>query len=381
MSAIASLAVALSTTWTVLGSLAVLRVTQRSTGAPLGHDLPAVSVLKPLCGADPGLRENLESFFRQDHRGLQLVFGVQREDDPALRVVRRLIELHPHVDARIAVHQETRGLNPKVRNLLGMLPAARHDLVLISDSNVRAPRHYVRELAAIKHSDPSIGLVTNLFAGEGTGGLGSELESVQLSGFVAAGAALPTLVGDAAVIGKSMLFSRSELQQLGGLESVSGVLAEDYLIGKKFESEGRKIVVAPTTLTNVVGEIDVKTVFDRHLRWSMMRHRLRPFFFYLEPLTVPLFMLPAALLALGKWALPWLCAMWLVRDLGGWLMLHGRRGAVAPLALSPLRDAVALAVWAVTPFKRHVAWRGHRARLGKGTVLTLAPERARVSVA
>jgi hypothetical protein len=73
--------------------------------------------------------------------------------------------------------------------------------------------------------------------------------------------------------------------------------------------------------------------------------------------------------------------MWLLRDLGGWLMLRGRRGVVAPLALSPLRDAVALAVWAVTPFKRHVAWRGHRARLGKGTVLTPARERPRVSVA
>lgn len=370
MNVVASLAVALTTSWTVLGAYAVANVKRGSDLNSLPTCLPPVTVLKPLSGADPSLEQNLESFFTQDHPRFQLVFGVEREDDPALEVVRRLMSRFPSVDVSIAVHKLPSGLNPKVRNLRGMIAHATHDLVLISDSNVRAPKHYVRELAAIKASDPSIGLVTNLFAGHGDGGLGADLESVQLSGFVAAGAALPTTVGDAAVIGKSMLMSRTDLDAMGGFDRVADVLAEDYVIGKMFESSGKKVVMAPTILCNIVGQLKVKTVFDRHLRWSMMRARLRPACFLLEPLTIPLFMLPLALIAFGSWAFAWLAAMWLLRDVVGWVLLRGARGVLAPLLLGGLRDVLALAVWCATPFKRHVAWRGHRVRVGAGTVLT-----------
>lgn len=367
---IGTVAVALSSSWTVLGTLAIARAVRRA--APeLSIEVPSVSVLKPLSGADASLADNLLSFFEQDHPSFELVFGVERDDDPALEIVRDLMAAFPSVRSTIVVHRGLSGLNPKVRNLRGMLPFAQHDLVLVSDSNVHAPRGYVREVAALKTSDPSIGLVTNLFAGQGRGSLGSELESVQLSGFVAAGSALPTTVGDAAVIGKSMLMSRADLEAMGGFDRVADVLAEDYVLGKLFERAGKKIVVGRTVLSNVVGPIDLKTVFARHLRWSMMRARLRPGCFALEPLTIPLFMFPLALVALGVWAWPWLVAMWMIRDVGGWWLLRGRRGLSAPLLLGGMRDVVALAVWATTPFKRHIAWRGHRVRIGAGTTLSV----------
>lgn len=371
MNLVASAIVTLSTAWTVLGTLAVAHATHARALPSHAGKVPAVTVLKPLAGADPSLEENLATFFEQDHPDFELVFGVERADDPALAVVRRLIARYPHVPATIAVHKQADGLNPKVRNLRGMLPHARYDLILISDSNVRAPRHYVRELAEIKASDANIGLVTNLFAGEGGGSLGSELESVQLTGFVAAGAALPTTVGDAAVIGKSMLMSRADLDAVGGFDSVMDILAEDYVLGKMLERAGKRVVVAPTVLSNVVGPIDVRTVFDRHLRWSMMRARLRPGVFLVEPVTVPLLVLPAAMIALGQWAFVWLVAMWIMRDVGGWLLLRGRKGLLAPLCLGALRDTMALMVWVATPFKRHVAWRGNRVRVGAKTVLSL----------
>lgn len=372
MNVAASVLVALTTSWTVLGAYAVATVKRGSDLVSLPSRLPAVTVLKPLSGADPSLEQNLASFFTQDHPELQLVFGVERADDPALEVVRQLMALHPTVDATVVVHKLPSGLNPKVRNLRGMISHAKHDLILISDSNVRAPSHYVRELATIKASDPAIGLVTNLFAGYGAGGLGADLESVQLSGFVAAGAALPTAVGDAAVIGKSMLMSRADLDAMGGFDRVADVLAEDYVIGKMFENVGKKVVMAPTILSNIVGRLSVKAVFDRHLRWSMMRARLRPVCFFLEPLTIPLFVLPLALIAFGAWAFVWLFSMYLLRDVVGWTILRGARGLRAPMLLGALRDVLALAVWCATPFKRHVAWRGHRVRVGAGTVLTAA---------
>ncbi len=371
MSAIAAAVVALTTSWTLLGAIAVGRVTAPRAS---GHGAPPpVSVLKPLCGADPSLAANLATFFEQDHPEYELLFGVERADDPAVPIVQELIRRYPDKSARLVVHSPPRGHNPKVKNLRGLIDEAQHDLVLVSDSNVRAPAHYVAEAARLHASDPSIGLVTHLFSGSGEGSLGAKLECVELTGFVAAGAALPTILGDGVVIGKSMLMSRSELARLGGLERVADVLAEDFVIGKMFERAGRRIVLAPTVLENVIGDIGVRTVFDRHLRWSMLRLRLRPLAFLLEPLTCPLVVSPLAVVAFGwAFAAAWLFAMYLVRDVLAWNTLRGSSRAWIPMMLGPLRDLMAISVWLATPWRRHVAWRGHRLHVGAGTVLRTA---------
>src|SRR6185295_12973885 len=124
---------------------------------------PAVSVFKPLCGRDPYLRASLASFFRQDHPDLELLFGVLDPSHPAVGVVRELAAEYPAVPCEILVHEGEGALNPKIDNLPGLLPRAAHDLVLVSDSNVSAPPHYVRELATI-YAREKPRLVTNLFA-------------------------------------------------------------------------------------------------------------------------------------------------------------------------------------------------------------------------
>ena len=362
------LPLAVTTAWIVAGFGAVVALTRRpppSTVAP-----PPVSVLKPLCGSDPGLRQNLASFFRQDHPRFELIFGVIDADDPALDVVRELVREFPAVPCRIVVHAGQGALNPKIDNLLGMLPHATHDLALVSDSNVRAPAHYVRELATI-HAVERPGLVTNLFAGVGEDSLAAAIENVQLSGFCAAGIALPTLLGDALLVGKSALFSRRRLERLGGLRKLSDVLAEDYVMGKTFAHAGGRIIVAPTVLENVTHSMTLKTMLARHLRWTMMRFRLLPIAAALEPIASPLVLLPLAWLLLGPWALAWAVAMLAVRDLGGWLVLRGTTRWYLPLLLAPLREVLVLAVWCVAPLKHHVSWRGKRFRLGAGTLLYL----------
>lgn len=365
--------VALCTAWTALGTSALIDLA-RTAPPPCDLDaLPPVSVLKPLCGADPSLEENLATFFAQTHPAYELVFGVERGDDPALAVVERLRARHPSVAVEVVITAGIEGQNPKVRNLLGMLPRAKHDLVLISDSNVKAPREYVATMAAVKASDPSVGLVTNVFVGNGGSGLGSALESVQLAGFCAAGVALPTALGDAAVVGKSMLLSRSELRSLGGLSRVADVLAEDYVIGKMYQHAGRKVVVAPVVLENTLGRVSLDDFAQRHLRWSMMRFRLRPFAYLLEPLTSPLAMLPFALAAMGPWAIAWAVATLFVRDVVASVALRGLRELHRPMLYGWLREVVVLAVWAAAPLKRHVSWRGHRVRVGAGTFLYVEP--------
>jgi len=373
----ALVAVALTTSWVVLGTAALAKVTRSEVAR--GATLPGVSVLKPLCGADPSLEHNLETFFEQDHPDYEILFGVERADDPAVAVVERLLRRYPTRRARLVVHAPPRGHNPKVKNVRGLLKRARHDLVLISDSNVRAPQHYLSEAAALYASDPSIGLVTHLFAGAGEASFGAKLESVQLTGFVASGAALPTVLGDGAVIGKSMLMSKRELAALGGLKRVRDVLAEDFVIGKMFEHAKRRVVLAPTVVDNVVGPIGLRTVFDRHLRWSMLRIRLRFLSWVLEPMTCPLFVLPAAIATFGVGrALLWLFATYFVRDVLAWAMLRGPSRLWIPMIMGLPRDVLALAVWGATPWKRHVSWRGTRLRVGRRTVLRPALPATRV---
>ena len=356
--------------WNAAGWVALLRVTRTKT--PNGGSRPApVSVLKPLNGADSGLYENLRSFFEQDQLDLELVFGVTDANDAALAVVARLQGEFPNLPCQVVVHDgAAAALNPKVNNLLGMLPRARYDLVLISDSNVRAPKHYVSELARVHEAAGArAGIVTNLFAGNAENTLGGALENVQLNGFCAAGSALPTLVGDAAVIGKSTLFSRSMLDRLGGLSRLSCVLAEDFILGKMFQNAGLRVIIAPTVLESPNAGLTPRAAFARHLRWSMLRWRLRPTAALLEPLTSPLLVLPFAWQLFGSAALLWFVALLAVRDVGGWVTLRGWRRAWLPLLLGPIRELVAPFAWALGTFKRHVSWRGQRLRISAGTLL------------
>lgn len=372
MHAIALVLVVLCSAWIVLGFVNVVRIARRARRHRIqpAAARPPLSVLKPLCGADAGLAQNLESFFAQDYPDVELVFGVQDPADPAIAVVDALRARFPSVRCKLVVHDFTDGTNPKVKNLRGMLPFVAHDLVLVSDSNVRAPQHYLTEMVDTLQSRDNVGLVTNLFAGVGEDGLGAALENVQLNGFCAAGAALPTALGDALVVGKSMLFSRRVFDQLGGFARVADVLAEDYVMGKLFQHAGYRVCIAPTVLHNVTSRMSVRGFMRRHLRWSMLRARLRPAAYVLEPLTSPLALLPAAVICLGGAAgVAWTLALLLLRDVGGWAALRGWQRAWMPLLLAPLREIAILVVWTRGLFKRHVTWRGTRVRLGAGTLL------------
>lgn len=359
---------ALTASWIALGLVALHRVTRAPSVAPAAPP-PPVTVLKPLAGADARLADNLLSFFRQDHPDYELLFGCEDPDDPAVAVVRALIDRHPHVRARLVIHQGPRGSNPKVRNLRGIVDLAAHDLVLVSDSNVRAPRAYLREAASAWGGD--VGLVTHLFAGVPgpRSPLAAWVEAVLLADFCAPGAALPTALGHAAVIGKSMLFSRGELASFGALERVADVMAEDYVLGRMLQARGRRVRMGRTVIENSLGDVTWRALFDRHLRWSMLRLRLHPHLWFVEPWTSPL----VAALALGAvFGAPGVAvafALMVARDVVSWWLLRGPRSLWAPVLLGPLRELVMVAVWLVTPWRRHVSWRGHRMRLESGTLL------------
>lgn len=359
---------AIATAWTLLGVASVAVVTRRKRLPCPGEVMPPVTVLKPLSGVDPCLEDNLESFFVQDHPDYELVFGVEDPKDPAVPILRALMARHPETRAKLVIHSISGGVNPKVRNLRGMIGHAQFDRVVVSDSNIRVPPHYLSELCAEYESDERVGLVTSLVRGAGEDGLGSGLESVQLAGFCAAGIAGPTLVGEALVMGKSMLFSRSALESLGGLDAVSNVLAEDYVIGKMFQHAGYTVRIARTAIENVTTGATVASFLRRSRRWAMLRFRLRPLAYVIEPLASPVAMLPVLWPLLGVWSLAWALSLLMLRDVGQWLILGRKDRVWIPLALAVPRESLALTVWAQAPFRRHLAWRGKRVRLSSGSV-------------
>jgi ceramide glucosyltransferase len=364
--------------WSSLAILAVLRLRTRTLSIPPSFE--PVTILKPLSGLDPALETNLSSFFEQDHPAYEIVFGIQRADDPALDVARRLKLRYPHVPCRIVVHDRA-GMNPKVSNLRAMLHEVRHDWIAISDSNVCVRSHWLQELATVA-SQPDTGLVFNPIAADFGPSLGAQLEALQLNTIAAAGYSVATeLLGHPAVLGKSMLFRRSVFESLGGFESVASLLAEDYVIGRMFSTAGYRVRIAPTP-ARTAPAVSVHQFLARQLRWAMLRCRLQPLAFAIEPLLGPLPLLALGALT-GQTHLPLAAAagaICLLRD--AVLLFWMRTDGVSPrqmtnwlaritsgLALGALREILMIAVWAAAPFMRHVSWRGHRLRLSAGTRL------------
>ena len=366
--------------WSLLAVLAVLRVRGRKVRAD--GSLPPVTILKPLSGTEPGLEDALRSVFELDYPRFELVFGVQDRGDAALAVVERLLARYPQVACRVVV-DERRGLNPKVSNLRAMLGVAQHDWLVVSDSNVCVNCCWLRELAALA-IEPGVGLSFNLVTAQGQGTLAGELESLQLGTFIASGCAIPTELFDhPAVIGKSMMFRRSLLEALGGLESVESLLAEDYVMGQMFAAAGYRVCIAPTPVAQVRSALTLREFVQRHLRWAMLRCRLQPTAYLLEPLFGPL---PLGLLGvlLGHQVsilLPLAGVIVALRDLTLLALLTAPASgeafakksfflrALFALVVGPSRELLMLAVWAMAPFASHVRWRGHRLRLAAGTRL------------
>jgi ceramide glucosyltransferase len=358
---IAYLLMAVCTSATLVALWALVRATGVRRGPAV--ELPAVTVLKPLAGADDELERNLETFFHQRYPRYEIVFGVAGASDPAAEVARRLIARHPGVAARLVVHDGRRGLNPKVANLRAILAAGTNDVVVISDSNIAVGEGYLESM--VRPLGGKVGLVMSLFAGTGERTLGARLESLHLCGVIAS-----TIAASRVVVGKSLLFRRSLFEALGGMESLASVLAEDYVMGRMFTAAGYEVALADEVVRNVNVRASVWTFVRRQARWGLMRSRLKPLVYPFEPLVCPIAVgLLAAVLDGALWPLLWAAALTLVRDGGAWLRLRGLRGLGAALVLGVPKDLLILGAWIAAPWKRHVTWRGHRLRVSAGSRL------------
>ena len=371
----------LALTFVGLALTAVLHCSQRSAlrrgRTPSAPAAVPISVLKPLKGVDEDLEGNLRTFFELDYPCFELVFGVQDEADPALAVVRRMTERHPGVPASVVVSPAAVGHNPKVNNLAGMAGRARHDWLLISDSNVAVKRDYLWHMVT-PVADPRVGMVTSLIRAVGGCGLGGTLEAVQLNTFVMGGvAAVSGLLRQVCAVGKSMLVHRRVLDAIGGFEKLGRYLAEDQVCGEAVRAAGRLVVVSPAPVDNVLGRFGLAGFASRHLRWARIRRAINLPGYLGELLTNPVAPALANLVIFpGRASLAVMVATVLALSLlasASERALEVRRNPLLYPPLELLRGLLLLALWPVPFVSRTVCWRGHRYRIGHRTLLAPIP--------
>jgi ceramide glucosyltransferase len=325
---------------------------RRPIGPADDGDLPGVSILKPLKGVDDRLLDNLESFCRLDYPRYEIVFCVQGASDPALRVARRVKETHPEREIGVVVGDCREGLNPKVNN---MMPG------------------YLREAMA-HFRDPSVGLVSHLIRGTGAKTLGARLENQHLNTFILPSVALlDRMFGMPCVVGKSILLRRSDLNAMGGLESVKDYLAEDYVLGEMFQKAGKKVVISGSPVDNVNVYRTPRQFLSRHARWNRMRFSIAGAGYFTELFTNPvglsLLMVAAASGDAEAWTVAGGVAVAkMAMDFGMQRML-GERSSPGWVLLGPIRDVLAGGLWFSAFFSQNVEWRGRTFRVTRGSRL------------
>lgn len=341
-----------------------------------GTTSPGITILKPLCGVDDDLAVNLEQFAQLPYPNYELILGVKNEQDAAFPVAQEYVRLFPE-RVRLVLQKGEAGLNPKVNQLVGMMQQARHDLIIVSDSNVRVPDGYLDEIAAL-FEDPEVACITNPIVGVGEKRLGSLMDNLHLGASIAAGMIAAKMVGGQdIVVGKSMGLRRSALVALGGFEAARNHLAEDYVLGGRVRAAlGKKVAVCRLPVYNVSLTRSVKDFFNRYIRWSIIhRTSIAPLTYFgqsfLNPLPIALaaFAFHPTLTAGEALIAVCLCKAWVDLAITGLLRKKGF-GWVGPIAVL-LKDILIAAAWWNGVFARTVVWRGNRLRVTHGSRLVL----------
>ncbi|HWQ54520.1 MAG TPA: bacteriohopanetetrol glucosamine biosynthesis glycosyltransferase HpnI [Bryobacteraceae bacterium] len=324
-----------------------------------------ISVLKPLAGLDDGLEENLRSFFKQDYPDFEILFAVRHVEDPAVAVVERLRTEYPAVPSRLIVTGEPPYPNAKVYSLDRMLAAARHDLLVMSDSDIRVTPAMLRTIAA-EFQDPALGLATCPYRAVPGRSPWSTLEALGLNTEFLAGVLVARMLdGMKFALGPTIAGRREMLARIGGFDRLKDYLAEDFVMGQLAANAGYRVILSSYVIEHRIGAQHLVANLRHRLRWNRSTRRSRPWGYLGQVFTNPL---PLALLL---WAVrpswwPVVAATGALRAAAGWAVA----GAVLrdPLArrlwwLVPVQDVASFLAWAAGFFGSTISWRGRQYRV------------------
>lgn len=336
--------------------------------------LRPVTVLKPLCGAEPGLDHSLRSFCEQDYPGgVQIVFGVQHPADPALGVLEGLKRDYPRLDLTVVVDATRHGASAKVSNLINMMRAARHDWLVLADSDVRVPPGYLAAVAA-PLADPTVGIVTCPYRGVPRPGLWSLLGTLFINDWFIPSVRVAALFGSRAfAFGATIALRRDALEAIGGFHAIADQLADDYRLGELTRRRGQRTVLSDVVVDTAVDERTFRHLSQHGLRWLRTIRVVRPggYAFSAVTFSLPMAVLGCVIAGGTPVTLYLLAATAVLR-----LMLHFAARAPGPTGSAPARsrsqlwaiplaDALGFALWCGAFLTREVQWRQGRYRVAR----------------
>jgi ceramide glucosyltransferase len=324
--------------------------------------LPPVSVLKPLHGLDEGLAENLCSFFEQDYPAFEILFAVESEEDAAVLVARQLMEQWTRERTQIAARLVIAGPSPypnaKVHSLRCMVGEARHELLVMADSDVRVTPDFLRVLAA-EMSAPNVALVTCPYRAVAGKRFWTKLEAVGLNTEFIAGVLVARMLGGMDfALGPTIATRKMHLDEIGGLAALQPYLAEDFVMGNRLAEMGRGVVLSSYAIEHRIGSQPLGPNLAHRLRWNRSTRRSRPLGYIGQLFTYPL---PMAL-ALAGWSPGWWPAalgVIAIRYLAAWRTSRAVQARPSYLWL-PLQDLLSFAMWVAGFFGNQITWRSRR---------------------
>ncbi len=338
-----------------------------------------VSIIKPLKGSDAELRENLQSFCRQDYPVYEVLFGVTESDDDAVTLVKEVAAAHPDCDIRMVISHNDTSANPKVSNLMGLIRETKYPMIAISDSDMRVAPSYLKEIVTEYLSEDNVGLVTSLYKITNPASIFSALESLTIAiDFIPSVLVARKLEGMTFGLGASLLMSKKALEDVGGFSRIADYLADDYQIGNNLWKKNYKIVLSSYVIEDVVGAMGMVEFLSHQLRWARTYRVCRPkgflgygithifpfalFFLMLEGPTIFSLSLVGCVLAL-RFSMAFVIYRKVI-IMKKWLRW---------LALVPIKDLLSFGIWFWSFFGKTVFWRGKYYEIMRGGVIKQKP--------
>lgn len=263
--------------------IAIRNSKPRATPLPAAPDSPGVSIVRPCCGIDNFCEETLGSSFRLDYPSYEVIFCVARSNDPVIPVLQKLIAANPAIPATLIIGDERISANPKLNNCVRGWEAARHEWVILADSNVLMPRDYIQRLLAAWR--PTTGLVCSMPQGSHPQNLWAELEIAFLNTYQARWQYAADGVGTGFAQGKNMLWRRDILDDAGGIRALAAEIAEDAASTKVVRAAGLEINLVDSPFPQPLGKRTLGDVWSRQIRWARMRRKTFPLHFFPELLS------------------------------------------------------------------------------------------------
>jgi len=349
--------------YSVLSVIAAMRYL--AVGPPLEPPSPEpISVMKPLAGLDDGLEENLRSFFTQDYPQFEIVFAVREASDPCVPLVRRLSTEYPHVPSQLLVVGEPPYPHAKVYSLARMLAEARHDLVVMSDSDIRVGPDLLRAISA-EFADGRTALATCPYRAIAGRSFWSRLEALGMNtNFWQGVLTARLLAGMKFAVGPTIAGRRRAIEAIGGIERVKDYIAEDFDLGRLMDQAGHRVILSSYVIEHRIGSEPCAKNFTHRIRWGRTSRRSRPLGYIGQIFTFPI---PVALLtyALMPQAWPVLALTASIRYASAWMISQVVLGAPLNWLLLPVEDVLGFLFWIAGFFGNTITWRGRTYRIDR----------------